>query len=119
MKDGLKEIIGKRIATVVVAQADRNPRVQVFLVFADGSSFEFYGESFTCCAGLDRTADIESYVESAQGRITKVFGDAPALDLAAGVSTATAPESLEALMRRDLDAWIAAKGAVEKARCAK
>lgn len=125
MKDGLKEIIGKKIATVVVAKSDGQPRVQVFLVFADGSNFEFYGENFTCCAGLDRTADIERYVESANGRITKVFGDAsilqPATALSAGREGATynvkAPEeTLEALLRRDLDAWIAAKAAVEKAR---
>ena len=29
---------------------------------------------------------------------------------------ATPPESLESLLRRDLDAWIAAKAAIEKAR---
>jgi len=28
----------------------------------------------------------------------------------------TPPESLESLLRRDLDAWIAAKAAIEKAR---
>src|SRR5690242_4019843 len=116
MKDGLREIIGKKIATVVVAQNDRDPRVQVFLVFSDGSNFEFYGEHFTCCAGLDRTADIERYVESANGRITKVYGDPSALEPAASVTTKGPEESLESLMRRDLDAWIAAKAAVDKAR---
>jgi len=33
-----------------------------------------------------------------------------------GISPATPPESLESLLRRDLDAWIAAKAAIEKAR---
>lgn len=122
MKDGLKEIIGKQIATVVVARNDRGARVQVFLVFSDGSNFEFYGDDFTCCAGLDRTADIERYVESANGRIVKVFGDVAALKPPVVLSTGgegvpyPAQEPLEALLRRDLDAWIAAKAAVEKAR---
>ena len=31
-------------------------------------------------------------------------------------SPATPPESLESLLRRDLEAWIAAKAAIEKAR---
>lgn len=33
-----------------------------------------------------------------------------------GTSPATPPESLESLLRRDLEAWVAAKAAVEKAR---
>ncbi|HEX4762943.1 MAG TPA: hypothetical protein VFU92_01350 [Usitatibacter sp.] len=33
-----------------------------------------------------------------------------------GTSPATPPESLESLLRRDLEAWIAAKAAIEKAR---
>jgi hypothetical protein len=80
MKNGLQQILGKRIAAVVVAASTRAPKEQVFLVFHDGTRFEFYGESFTCCAGVDEAKDIERYVESGQGKITKVYVDSrPAL----------------------------------------
>jgi len=75
MKDGLQQILGKRIAAVVVATSERAPKNQVFLVFHDGTRFEFYGESFTCCAGVDDARHIERYVESAKGKITKVYVD--------------------------------------------
>lgn len=39
MKKGLERIIGKNIVSVVVNQK----RGQVFLVFSDETSFEFYG----------------------------------------------------------------------------
>ena len=126
MKDGLKEIVGKQIAAVVVAKSDCHPRNQVFLVFADGSNFELYGENFTCCGGLDRTRDIERYVESGKRRIVRVYGDAARLEPErASLSTGpeigppyhvAAPETLEGLLTRDLNAWMMAKAAVEKAR---
>jgi len=125
MKDGLKEIIGKRVVGVVVARSDVAPSNQVFLAFDDGSSFELYGDNFTCGGGLDRARDIERYVASGRGRIIAVYGDAERFAPArATLSTgreelpypAGAPESLEELLRRDLSAWIAAKSAVEKAR---
>jgi hypothetical protein len=117
MKDGLRYIVGKQVAAVVVAQSDHSPRNQVFLVFSDGSNFELYGESFTCCAGLDRTADIERYVESGNGRITRVYGNAAMLEPARAAAGGPAPaESLESVLQRDLDAWIAAKAAVDAAR---
>ena len=115
MKDGVKDIVGKRIAAVVVAESDRSPRSQVFLIFADGSNFEFYGENLTCCAGLDRTADIARYVESGNGRIRHVYGDAAMLE-PQRVTVARENGSLETILRRDLDAWLEAKAAVEKAR---
>jgi hypothetical protein len=53
MKDGIKEIIGKTIAGVVIAHNNhRPPREQIFLVFDDESSYEIYGESFTCASGI-------------------------------------------------------------------
>jgi hypothetical protein len=67
MKDGLKEIIGRQIASVVVAHSEKgSPRHQVFLVFTDGSNFELWGDSFSCCGGVDRTRDIERYVPRIQ-----------------------------------------------------
>lgn len=47
MKDGAKEILGKTIKGVVIATAtgpDR-PASRLFLVFADGTYFEFYSDT--------------------------------------------------------------------------
>ena len=113
MKDGIKSIIGKRISAVVVAKGDIGRVNQVFLVFADGTRFEFYGRDFTCCAGVDEAAGVAEYVESAGGEVTKVFGVASMIEpapLAAGGST------VEALMTRDLAAWQEVKKAIQKAR---
>ena len=55
MKSGVSEIIGKTIKGVVVSTRNKNtPREQVFLVFDDGTYFEFYGKEFTCASGLDK-----------------------------------------------------------------
>jgi len=113
MKDGLKSIIGKRISAVVVAEGDIGRSKQVFLVFADGTRFEFYGAQFNCGAELDDAADIEPYVESAGGKVTKVFGVASLVEPApvgGGGSTT------QALMTRDLAAWLEVKKAIQKAR---
>ena len=54
MKDGIKEIVGKRISAVVVARKKTGPPpAQVFLVFDDNTHFEIYG-SFTGAGGLDK-----------------------------------------------------------------
>jgi len=121
MKNGLKDIIGKQITTVVVAKSDLAPKQQVFLVFADGTRFELYGESFSCCSGLDRAEGIEAYVESGTGKIERVYGDVRALAPAdkakvlAMHDDTPAPSALEKLLRRDLDAWREAKAAIDKA----
>ena len=95
MKDGLGQTIGRRIAAVVVAKNEkRPPHQQVFLVFSDGTSFEFYGDSFTCCAGVDSGADVERYVLSAGGAIQHVYG---------------------ASLDRDLVAWQTAKDVIARA----
>ena len=118
MKDGLKQILGKRIAGVVVADGNSAPRQQVFLVFSDGTRFEFHGELFTCGGGLDDAAGIPEYVESCGGKVRKVYGDSlprrRVQPVAAG--DAQEEESLEALLRRDLGAWTEAKAAIERAR---
>ncbi len=75
MKDGVKYLVGKQIAGVIVARSSQEPRHQVFLVFPDGSRFELYGENFTCCSGLDRAAGIAEYVKSGGGEIVQVHGD--------------------------------------------
>jgi hypothetical protein len=81
MKDGLKHIIGRQIAAVIVAKSDkRSPRNQVFLVFTDGSNFELYGDAFTCCGDVDRTRDIARYIASGGGQVVRVYTD-PAQDV--------------------------------------
>jgi hypothetical protein len=58
MKDAAAGIIGKRITGVVVKQIRKGggPRGQLFLVFEDGSSFEFYSVDgcIVGAGGLDR-----------------------------------------------------------------
>ena len=45
LKDGLPQLLGKRICGAVVKQGDRSPRMQVFLVFDDGTHYEFYTDT--------------------------------------------------------------------------
>ena len=121
MKDGLKYLIGKRIAGVVVATSKRAPNEQVFLIFRDGSRFEFWGENFSCCAGLDDAHRIQSYVDSGEGEIVQVYdeplGPDRGLRFSTGREAAVAPpESLTGRMKRDLEAWTLAKAAIAKAR---
>jgi hypothetical protein len=126
MKDGLKYLVGKHIVAVVVAKSPRPPQQQVFLVFPDGKCFEFWGENFSCCAGLDDAGRIERYVASGQGEIVRVYGEpVEAQGRTSSPSTGPglsppyhvlAPETLEGLTTRDLQAWTEAKAAIDKAR---
>lgn len=126
MKDGLKYLIGKRIAGVVVATSKHSPRQQVFLVFSDGSRFEFYGENFSCCSGLDDARTIQRYVDSGQGEIVRVYAGTAGADSEQGAAASTGagemeqavapPESLAGRMKRDLEAWTLAKAAIAKVR---
>ena len=126
MKGGLKHIVGKQIAAVTVAASERSPHEQVFLVFSDGSSFEFWGDDFNCGAGLDRADGIERYVRSGKGEVVRVYGRPAdsAWSARAPATTGserapypvTAPESLADLMTRDLEAWTEAKAVITKAR---
>ncbi len=80
MKVGLKDIVGKRIAGVVVAENDaESPRHQVFLVFPDGTYFELYGDEFSCCAGIDRggMGDVRRYVGNCGATVRAVYPEAP------------------------------------------
>ena len=108
MKDGLRQVVGRQIAAVIVAANEKSaPRRQVFLVFTDGTSLELYGESFTCCAGVDPAEHIERYVRAAGGRIERVYIEP---------TCTRAPETLVELVTRDLGAWQAAKDAIARAR---
>src|SRR5258705_2490789 len=75
MKDGPAQIVGKTIAAVVLAANKRAPEQQVFLVFSDGTSFEFWGSAFSCCAGLDSAASIIPTIEGSGAKITGMFVD--------------------------------------------
>ena len=120
MKNGLRYVVDKRIAGVVVCESPRPPRQQVFLLFTDGTSFEMYGESFTCCSGLDDVAHIEGYVESNHGRMVAVYGQSPPRSQAIGPDAppdhGCSQETLEARMTRDLAAWDEAKAVIRKAK---
>ena len=118
MKNGLKGIIGKQIVTVVVATSERAPQQQVFLVFSDGTRFEFWGREFSCRSRLDAAEGIEEYVQSGAGRIDRVYGDveqlAPTRDTQA--LALQDDRALEQALRRDLQAWHQAQAAIYKAR---
>ena len=126
MKDGLKYLVGKSIVAVVVAKSPRPPLRQVFLVFPDGKCFEFHGGNFSCCAGLDDAGRIERYVASGGGEIVRIYGE-PIEPEKSNQPPSTgpgpyppyhvaAPEALEGLLTRDLEAWKQAKAAIDKAR---
>ena len=112
MKDGLKYLIGKRIAGVVSAKSQRSPQVQVFLVFEDGTRFEFYGENFNCCSGLDDANGIKDTIASNRGEIQRMYHERR--NRAGG-----APETVAERMERDLEAWNMAKEVIGRARRAK
>lgn len=124
MKGGFKGIIGRRVAAVVVASSERSdPRQQVFIVFEDGTRLEFYGEAFSCCSGVDPAAGIEEYVHSGGGKVVRVYGNAdlvaarPVLSLGGGRTTSfREAQDLEALLKRDVDAWNAAKALIARAK---
>ena len=55
MKSGVQEIVGRRIAGVIVKEAIERPQSQVFLLFDDGTYYEFYGyEPILGTGGVDR-----------------------------------------------------------------
>jgi hypothetical protein len=54
MKDGIKQVLGKCIKSVIVAKSPKSPTRQVFLVFTDDTSFEFYGDQFSGAEGIDQ-----------------------------------------------------------------
>lgn len=75
MKAGMSEIVGKEIVGVVAAKNDDMPNRQVFLVFSDGTYFEFWGDSFSCASGVNH-GDVEEVLKSAVkmgGTITHTY----------------------------------------------
>lgn len=127
MKDGVKYLVGKQIAAVIVARSSRPPHHQIFLVFPDGSRFEFYGENFTCCSGLDHADGIEEYVKAGGGQIVQVHGE-PFESMALAKAPLTTgprplppyhvgtPPSVVKAMGPFVAAWNLARAAIRKAR---
>lgn len=52
MKPQVAEIIGRTIKAVYILNADESPKEQVFLLFEDGTHYEFYGDSIGTTAGV-------------------------------------------------------------------
>lgn len=75
MKDGLGYIIGKRIQAVLVAEGESDPRQQVFLVFEDGTTFEFWGQHFSCASGVTRGGVSEAieYATKCSARVRDIY----------------------------------------------
>lgn len=71
MKDGIKQIIGKTVTGVLVGHNERAPSRQVFLLFSDGTSFEFWGNDFTGAGGVDPgdARSVRESIERARGEV--------------------------------------------------
>jgi len=75
MRRSVNEIIRKTIKAVVISEDNRiGPQNQVFLVFDDGTYFEFYGD-IRCAGRVDAGSEecAINYARKAAGRIT-IFG---------------------------------------------
>jgi hypothetical protein len=72
VRGAFERMIGKRIKGVVVKESGDLPRVQVFLLFADDTYFEFYGNSITGCNDIDHGGleAIKKYMAAPQRKIT-------------------------------------------------
>lgn len=74
-KDGIGQIVGKTIKSVILSEDNRKnpPLNQIFLVFADGTYFEIYGEFFTGGTGLHPGGEEAAvkYAKMFDGKITK------------------------------------------------
>lgn len=69
-KDSLSDIIGKTISSVVVAENRQSePRVQVFLVFSDNTSFEIWSndKDLSVASGVDK-CDKDRIIEVLKNR---------------------------------------------------
>jgi hypothetical protein len=75
MKPGIKQVLGKTISGVVIAENDDRPKMQMFLIFTDGSQLEFYSDDdFTCANDLDHGGITRSirYIESNANNLRKI-----------------------------------------------
>jgi hypothetical protein len=55
VKSGAREVVGRRISGVIAKEGKGSPRSQVFLLFDDGTYYEFYSDSpIRGTGGVDR-----------------------------------------------------------------
>lgn len=75
MKDGTRHVVGRKISEVVVGQNSADRMQYVFLVFSDGTYFEFYGRDFTCAGGVDHgdVRDAAKYLERTGATIGDIY----------------------------------------------
>lgn len=72
VKDGVRELVGRTVTNVVVAENTRQPYTQVFLVLDDGTYYEFYGTVNSASgARLGSADDAERYARMFGGVVTK------------------------------------------------
>lgn len=73
---GLKSLEGKTIQHLVVSNSPGpSPLTQVFLVFTDGTYFEFYGEDLHCASEYTEggSEDVLTYAKQCQGTPEGIF----------------------------------------------
>ena len=63
-KSGVQKIIGKRIKGVVLKKLPNRPHSQLYLIFPDGTYFEFYTDGDQICA---TSAPYEGGLQEARG----------------------------------------------------
>ena len=75
MKDGLRELIGKKVSAVVVGNSERSPYIQVMLVLSDGTYFEFWGQDYSCASGVSYggIAEATRYIEGGRGEVIAMY----------------------------------------------
>ena len=74
MKTGIADAVGKTIVGAIYSRNTRQPHEQLFLEFSDGTYLEFYGDSFTCAAGVDPggEAEIRQYASNFKGEVKRL-----------------------------------------------
>lgn len=92
MKDGIKQIVGKTITGVVVADQRSGTRRQMFLIFNDDTHFELWGDSFTGASGLDfgGLEKVRNYSANCGSEITMEISQLPQA-VSGALSTGTKP----------------------------
>lgn len=75
MKGGIRAILGKTVTGVVITENLKQPRIQLFLAFSDGTYFEVWGESFSCAGGIDGGGIEEAtrYAQSLGASIHRIY----------------------------------------------
>jgi hypothetical protein len=70
MKSQIREILGKKISGVVVKEGEDEPKTQIFLLFSDGTHYEFYG-IIHGTGGVDRGGikEVRQYMASKNRKI--------------------------------------------------